>query len=238
MTLEHILLRDQYNDLGFIVGNRLLVLVEAQSTFTENILIRFLAYLGDTWRKYIKGNDMNIFGSRKLKVPEPELYVIIHEKKGAHPEEIQLAPAFFGKEPKDSFVNIRAKIIYDGSDGDILDQYITFCRVFDDQVRLHGRTKKAIEETIRICRDRNVLKEYLANREVAEIMGDLFDLEDARRIERNEEREEGREEGRILETVDIYRNEMELDDKTIITRLKRKFGLSEADAEKYVLSIA
>ena len=44
---------------------------------------------------------------------------------------------------------------------------------------MHGATKKAILETIRICKDRNVLKEYLESREqeVVDMMMTLFDDE-------------------------------------------------------------
>ena len=38
ITLSRVIVRTMFNDLGFIVGNRLIVLVEAQSTWTENIL--------------------------------------------------------------------------------------------------------------------------------------------------------------------------------------------------------
>lgn len=44
---------------------------------------------------------------------------------------------------------------------DMISQYIAYCRVLDMQVKKHGRTKKAIEETIRICSDKDILKEYL-----------------------------------------------------------------------------
>ena len=45
--------------------------------------------------------------------------------------------------------------------------------------RKYKRTKKAITETIRICKERNVLKEYLESREkeVVDIMSTLFDEE-------------------------------------------------------------
>ena len=52
---------------------------------------------------------------------------------------------------------------------------------------MHGRTLKAVKEIIRICRDRNLLKEYLSEREteVEEIMLTLFDQEHVWNIERN-----------------------------------------------------
>ena len=58
-------------------------------------------------------------------------------------------------------------------------QYIIFCKVFNEQTKQHGMTQNAVTETIRICKDRNVLREYLAQREkeVVTIMMSLFDEE-------------------------------------------------------------
>ena len=49
----------------------------------------------------------------------------------------------------------------------------------NEQRKKYGQTKKAVTETIRICKDRNVLKEYLENKEqeVVDIMMTLFDDE-------------------------------------------------------------
>ena len=49
VTIQNILLDQSYNDLGFQVGTRLVVLVEAQSTWTVNIVLRSLMYLAQTW---------------------------------------------------------------------------------------------------------------------------------------------------------------------------------------------
>ena len=49
-----------------------------------------------------------------------------------------------------------------------------------------------------------------------------------------DERRKGREEGAIINTVDIYRNEMDMDDQTIVNRLMEKFKLSYHDAAAYV----
>ena len=35
-----------------------------------------------------------------------------------------------------------------------------FSKVYDEQRKLYRNTKQAVTETIRICKDRNVLKEY------------------------------------------------------------------------------
>ena len=77
-----------------------------------------------------------------------------------------------------SFI-IKAKVIYESGTKDIINQYIIFCKVFDEQRKLYGMTERTVRETIRICKDRNILKEYLMNREmeIVTIMMSLFDNE-------------------------------------------------------------
>ncbi len=54
-----------------------------------------------------------------------------------------------------------------------------FSKVYDEQRKLYRNTKQAVTETIRICKDRNVLKQYLESKEqeVVDIMMALFDDE-------------------------------------------------------------
>lgn len=102
---------------------------------------------------------------------------------------------FAGDSP---FIDVKVKVLCDGEHGDIINQYVTFTKV-NNQVALYGRTRKAVLETIRICKDRNVLKEYLENREkeVVDIMMTLFDQEYAVERYGDEKKEEGRVEGRV-----------------------------------------
>ena len=62
----------------------------------------------------------------------------------------------------------------------ILSQYVPFTRVCREQVELHGRTQKAVEEIVRICRTTDVLAEYMKSREkeVKDIMFTLYDEEE------------------------------------------------------------
>ena len=45
-------------------------------------------------------------------------------------------------------VDAKVKVIYDGQPGDIINQYVTFTRVANDQMKKYGRTQKAAEEKI------------------------------------------------------------------------------------------
>ena len=51
-------------------------------------------------------------------------------------------------------------------------------------------------ETIRICKDRNILREYLSKEEVPSIMFGGFDMEEQLEFMREEEREEGIRQGK------------------------------------------
>ena len=177
VTIQNVLLDQMYNDLGFTVGSRLLVLVEAQSTWSVNIVVRVLLYLANTWKEHIESQKLNVYGSKKITLPKPELYVIYTGDKKKCPEWLKLSEEFF--HGQDSFVDIRVKVLTGNKKDNIIDQYITFTKVYNQQIKALGRTRDAVMETIRICKDQNVLKEYLQSREkeVMSIMMTLFDQE-------------------------------------------------------------
>ncbi len=180
VTIQNILTDSSYNDLGFLVGDLLLILVEAQSTWCGNIIVRAMMYLMQTYNEYFMKGRVNLYSSRKVKMPKPELYVIYTGDKlpkalAGRPEYITLSEEFFGGQ--ECAVDARVKIIYDSAEGDIINQYIVFTKVCREQVRRYGRSREAISEAVRVCKDRNVLKEYLAGREqeVVDIMISLYD---------------------------------------------------------------
>ena len=84
------------------------------------------------------------------------------------------------------------KVIYDGKGNDIISQYVAFTKVYNEQVKQYGRSREAVTETIRICKDRDVLREFLADREkeVISIMMTLFDEERIMRTHVASERRE------------------------------------------------
>ncbi len=175
VTIQNILTDNSYNDLGILVGDLLLILVEAQSTWSKNIIIRALMYLMQTYNEYFRTQKVNLYSSKKVKIPKPELYVIFTGERSEKPEYISLSEEFF--DGQNCAVEAKVKMIYNSEEGDIINQYIVFTKVCKEQVKLYGRTKKALLEAIRICKDRNVLKEYLENREteVVDIMITLYD---------------------------------------------------------------
>ena len=191
VTLKNILTDSLYNDLGFMIDKRLIVLVEAQSTWTVNIIIRGLMYLVQTYQDYIEKEELNIYSSKKLEIPKPELYVIYTGDKKVEEKEISLSEEYFGGDA--TALDVRVKVITDSREGDIINQYVMFTHILNEQVKNHGRTKEAIDETIRICKDRNILKEYLSRHEseVHDIMFSLYDDEQIQKAMMREAHKEG-----------------------------------------------
>ena len=72
VTLENIMSGGIYNDLGFQLKEKLIFLIEAQSTWTMNILVRAFMYLVKSYQDYIYKTAQNIYGSKKVTLPKPE----------------------------------------------------------------------------------------------------------------------------------------------------------------------
>lgn len=66
VTLSNILASGLHNDLGIFVKQKLIILIEAQSTWTENILWRMLYYLAESYRRKWTEDKLNIYGSKKI----------------------------------------------------------------------------------------------------------------------------------------------------------------------------
>lgn len=182
VTIRNVLTDDIYNDLGFVVEDRLMIFVEAQSSvWTVNIIIRALMYLVQTWHDYFERTKQNLYKSKKVQMPMPEIYVLYTGERKTRPSEISLSQEFFAG--KECGIDVRVKMIYDGKEGDIINQYVLFTKICNEQMKKHGRTRKAVIEAIRICKDRDVLSEYLSNREseVVDIMMVLYDEEEIMR---------------------------------------------------------
>ena len=237
ITIENVLTNALYNDLGFRVGNRLIILVEAQSTWSVNILIRALLYIVTTYQKYIDERDLDVYASKKIDIPKPELYVIYTGDWKNRPKELQLSKEFFPKET-DLALDVKVKMIYGDKKDDIIGQYVLFTKVYDEQRHLYGRTRKAIEETIRICKERDVLKEYLESREgeVVTMMSTLFDYETIMKNHdatiRREEREKANERA-IANIVTIYK-QIDGSMDAAIQNVVTMYGYSEEDATAIV----
>ncbi len=228
ITIKPVITNHQYNDLAFMVRNKLMIFVEAQSTWSINILIRILLYLADTIQEYLHERQMDIHAEKQLQIPTPEFYVIYTGDKSV-PEIVSLKKNFFCDDQCP--IDLEARVFNVEAD-DIIGQYIIFCHVMDEQIRKYDRTKEAAIEAIRICRDRNALKDYLNEREkeVVDIMIALFDQEYAVKQYGNTMKKEGLMEGlaSLVKKGRLTVEEAADESKMTVEDFKREAGLTVA----------
>ena len=241
ITIRNVLINDIYNDLGCIVRGKLIILCECQTLWTVNIILRSLFYMARSLQLYLKDRTDDLYSKRKIDIPKPELYVIYIGDEIERPAQISLSDEFFSGE--DTAIDVKVKVIQENDSSGIAYEYIVFSKIYEDQKRLHGRTREAITETIRICKNRDILKEYLASREkeVVDIMMSLFDDQELYEIHfRNLEREcmergekIGMERGEINMLIEDSVEFGQTKEATI-ARLSKRFDMSTEEARRIV----
>ena len=199
VTLENAIINGQYNDLGFTVKDRLIILVEAQSTFNPNMGVRLLMYIAKSYHDYIVENKLNIFGERLIKLPMPEFIVVYSGTAKQNVNEIRLSDCFeAGITPN---IELIVKVIKkDNVKSGILQEYLSFCDMYNINVR--GKKTAAerlsgLRQVIRECIKNGILREFFKKhqKEVEDMMMTVIPPEQALEFIKLEEYNKGVEEG-------------------------------------------
>lgn len=190
------ILKDFVNDLSFLAKDKILILFEAQSTECGNMPLRLLIYLAKSLIDYIGEKGYNLFRKSPVELPKLELYVLYTCEVEKRVERISFAETYFPN--ASSLVDLKVNVLYGDEKQSIIQEYVTFCKVLKEQVRIHGANEKAVAATIGICKDKGILEEFLRKmeQEVARVVVDLFNEEWFIRDVKIEAKAEGREEGR------------------------------------------
>jgi hypothetical protein len=219
VTLEDVLFFGRRNDVAFLLGDSLVVLIEHESTVCENMPVRLLIYVGRVYEKLLNANEkirQAVYGTKLLKIPKPEFYVL-YNGKTAFPErkDLKLSDAFrdlpeAGKESVPGWfaglleLTIPVYNINRGFNEEMLKKSETLSgyAFFVDLARRYMDAGSELEEAIRRavedCIGKGILADFLRNysSEVINMLTAEFKLEDAMQVWKEEGREEGREEGK------------------------------------------
>ena len=194
VTIENILTDNVKNDLGLLIGDRLLILVEHQEKLDPNMPLRAYVYIAHSYNEYLKTHNIDLHSGKKINLPKPEIYMVYTGASKNVPKKISLHDEFFPGTERT--IDLIIKVITGGNPGDVVSQYFEFTRICKEQYALYRDPRVALREIFRICIERNVLREYLLSKEkeVTSIMISLYDAEEIQerfiaRI-RREEREE------------------------------------------------
>jgi len=228
VTLENILSIYRVNDLGFSVGNRLLILVEAQTNWSVNILVRSFLYLAETIKNHLAYTNQDLLDRSKVELPSPELYVVYTGPSKVLPDEISMQQEFFPY--SNPSIEVKIKIIYNkyykGTDNIFL-QYMKFLNVLYENLAALNKPscnnttayneyrKKSITKAVDYCIEHNILRDFLLlhRTEVIDTMGFLYNAEELDRMRINAAEARGEKRGEA-------RGEARGEQRTLVNNLK------------------
>ena len=208
-TLSNALIKGKLNDVSFIIDNRLVVLIEHQSTLNENMPLRILEYIEKVYKKTI--DYANAYNEKLIKIPKPE-FIVLYNGEKPYPEkgELRLSDAFMDIEglarDKDRIsleLVVQVYNINHGHNPEIqqkcgtLNNYSFFINKIREYQRTGLTLAKSIECAIRYCIENNILKDFLKEHgsQVGSLLFYEYDFDTHMKVIREEGIEEGIEIG-------------------------------------------
>jgi len=216
-TLENALFMDQYNDISFEIGGKLVVLIEHQSSINKNMALRLLMYIGRIYEKIVEGK--NIYSRSRFPIPQPEFFVLYNGTDPFPDQEIYKLSDSFEKlkslelsEKKTPSLELTVRVINinEGRNQDMADrckellEYSAFVAKARAYIKELGNREEGIKKAIIFCEKHGILREFLKAHamEVLSMLFTEFNLDDAIAVAKKE----GREEGHFNEKLEIARN--------------------------------
>ncbi|MDR0897924.1 MAG: Rpn family recombination-promoting nuclease/putative transposase [Oscillospiraceae bacterium] len=219
VTLDHVLFLEQVNDLAYLIGDTVVILVEHQSTVNPNMPLRFLMYVARVYEKMF--DDTKKYGRKLLRIPKP-VFIVLYNGNEPYPEQetLKLSDAFMEAgqllpaELADvASIELEVKVYNVNVDENkeivqrsrMLAGYVIFIGKCKEKVEAGKELDVAIEEAINECIEQDVLADYLADHgyEVRNMLMTEWSTEVAMRVSREEGREEGRGEGEAKKQREI-----------------------------------
>ncbi|MDR2135484.1 MAG: hypothetical protein LBO76_02600, partial [Treponema sp.] len=206
-TLEGVLYKNMLNDISFEIGDKIVVILEHQSTVNPNLPLRVLMYIARVYEKIT--STRNVYGSKLLRIPRPE-FIVLYNGTAPYPDkaELKLSDSFEGPLagaeglPRLDLAVTVYNINYGrnewiGRRCGRLGAYSRFIWKVRELEAAEGDLGRAMAGAVKWCIENGVLRDFLETHgtEVANMLMAEWKLEDALVVEREEGREEGREQG-------------------------------------------
>lgn len=202
-TLDNAIYMSMRNDVSFLLHDRLM-LYEHQSTKNPNLPLRNLFCVSDIYSKLTK--DMNLFGTKLLRIPEPKFIVFYTGITKAPEKEILRLSELFGNPSDETALELVTQVlnINLGYNRVLMDKCRTLhdYAIFVDTVRSFQKEmslKPAIEMAVDKCISDNVLADFLKDNRAEVVKMGLYEYNEEQhiRLEREDAWEDGREQGLI-----------------------------------------
>ena len=204
LRLKQVMYMAFYNDVSYLVDNKMIVLAEHQSTINPNMPIRCLEYVVRLYEMLLDSQER--YARRLVKIPTPEFYVFYNGKTDYPTETVlYLSDAFMTKsEHVPLELEVRVLNINKSKGNQILQSCKPLAEysAFVDIVRRNIEQDRAngFENAIKECMRNGILKEYLQRKssEVINMLLAEYDYDTDIAVQRAEEREIAYTEGKSL----------------------------------------
>jgi hypothetical protein len=199
VTLKNPLYDTLMNDVSFTINDKLVVLVEHQSTICMNMPLRMLLYIARWYERYTKESD--IYRQKIIPIPRPEFIVLYNGEANVPSDTMELNLADSYSEQGEICLNLKVQIrnINKGHNPELaqrsptLDGYETFTA----KARKYAKTKaksreEAIDQATEECIQEGILVKYLTlyRSEVRNMWATEWKMEDALTVRALETKEE------------------------------------------------
>ena len=108
-TLKNIFTNGVYNDLAFVLDDKLVVLIEHQSTINKNMPLRMLLYIAEIYNRLSK--DKDLYSTDIFKIPRPEFIVLYNGVKDVPDKQVlRLSDMFKDVEEAGDIANLELAV--------------------------------------------------------------------------------------------------------------------------------
>ncbi|MBQ9874843.1 MAG: hypothetical protein IJM30_10295 [Thermoguttaceae bacterium] len=170
--------------------------MEAQTNWIYNIVPRLLLYVLEALKFHYARIRANPYGEKENPFPQIERYVLCPNAGKDVPDVASIKKDLRKGFP--SGIDCEVRVLRDGAPEDMINLYVRFTKVGDEQVKKCGRTQRAVVEIIDNCVKKDILAEYLIETRVEAMDAITLPFNDEIAIEemKKEEYDKGRDEGR------------------------------------------
>ena len=171
-TLENVVFINIKNDVSFVLDN-IFNLYEHQSTYNPNMPLRSLFYVGNSYERLIKDKELNIFGSKLVKIPTPKC-VVFYNGEQEYPDKIilKLSDAF---ENHNTEGDVQVQVTMININYSHNKKLLNNCEVlrgyslYNEKFREYNKLKKvskteAAQMALEYCIKQNVLADFFKKR--------------------------------------------------------------------------
>nr|WP_044957746.1 Rpn family recombination-promoting nuclease/putative transposase [Treponema denticola] len=243
VRLDQVLYMTFYNDVSYLVDNKIIVLAEHQSTINPNMPLRCLEYVSRLYETLFESKEK--YSRKLLNIPTPEFYVF-YNGEDSYPSDkiLKLSDAFIERGTETN-LELTVKVININRQNrhPVLENCRTMQEysIFVETVRKWKEidSQNGFEKAVEECIENNILREYL-KRKTKEVLNMLlaeYDYETDIAVQRAEEREiafaqgisQGISQGSYQTKLETARILKQLGDS--VKKIMQATGLSQEEVE-------